>query len=428
MLPALAVLRRPGAAPMFAAGMLGRTAIGLAPLGVTFLVVGRTQSYALAGAVGASSTLSSAVVGRYTSRLVDRRGQARMIPRLLGGHLLAMLGLVAAVELGAPVPLWFLLAALGGALVVNLGAMTRARWAGIAHAPQARSAAFALESMSDEVAFMLGPPAATALALAVAPAVPVLVGLALLTAGALLLAVQRGTEPAPAPAPAGARGRLLRFAGMPVLCFLTMLMGLVFGTNTLTTVAFADMIGRPGLTGVLLAMFPAAALLGGAVLSVVPRRWSLTAQIRLALLALALALLPLPLVTSPVVFAVAALLAGLSVPAVMVGVFSLVPAVVPRDRLTEALALSVAGITVGVACASVLAGAIIDAHGPRWAFPVGALAAVLATAWFAARHHVVRAAEQAEHVAAQAEHAAASAAASGAPTAGTDLEPSLSPA
>jgi predicted MFS family arabinose efflux permease len=205
-------------------------------------------------------------------------------------------------------------------------------------------------------------------------------------------------------------------------------MGLVFGTNTLTTVAFADMIGRPGLTGVLLAMFPAAALLGGAVLSVVPRRWSLTAQIRLALLALALALLPLPLVTSPVVFAVAALLAGLSVPAVMVGVFSLVPAVVPRDRLTEALALSVAGITVGVACASVLAGAIIDAHGPRWAFPVGALAAVLATAWFAARHHVVRAAEQAEHVAAQAEHAAASAAASGAPTAGTDLEPSLSPA
>ncbi len=86
------MLRIRGAAPMFAAGLLGRMAVGLSPLGITFLVVGATDSYALAGAVGATSTLSIAVVGRYTSRLVDRFGQSRMIPLLLAGHVCAMVG------------------------------------------------------------------------------------------------------------------------------------------------------------------------------------------------------------------------------------------------------------------------------------------------------------------------------------------------
>jgi hypothetical protein len=383
---------------MFAAGMLGRTAIGLAPLGITMLVVGQTGSYALAGAVGATSTLSSALVGRYTSRMVDSRGQSRMIPWLLAGHVVAVLGLVASVLLGAPAPLWFVFAGLGGALVVNLGAMTRSRWARIVDSPPELSAAYALESMADEVAFMVGPPLATLLALTLAPVLPVLAGLVLLAAGALLLAGQRGTEPPPVPRPPGARrGRLFAVPGLAVLFVLMLLMGVVFGTNNLTTVAFAEAIGRPELTGLLLAVFPAAALLGGAVLSVLPRRWSLTTQIRVALATLALALLPLPLMTSATPFAGAALLVGLSVPAIMVGAFALVAALVPSERLTEALALSGAGITVGIASASTVAGLIIDAHGPRWAFPVSAVSAALALAWFTSRARVIRAAEGAAH-------------------------------
>jgi hypothetical protein len=379
---------------MFASGMLGRAAMGLAPLGITFLVVGQTGSYALAGAVGATSTVSSALVGRYTSRLVDRRGQSRMIPWLLTGHVTAVLGLVAGVLLGAPAPLWFLCAGLGGALVVNLGVMTRTRWARLTDSPAELSAAYSLESMADEVAFMVGPPAATLLALGIAPVVPVLAGLLLLGAGALLLRGQRSTEPAPVPAePGRPRGRLFAVAGMPVIFVLMLLMGVVFGTNNLTTVAFAEAIGRPELTGLLLAVFPAAALFGGALLSAMPRRWSLTAQIRTALVTLTLALLPLPLVASPGVFAVAAFLIGLSVPAIIAGAFALVAAVVPRARLTEALALSGAGITIGIATASTLAGALIDAHGPAWAFPVSGVSAALALVWFTARARTVRAAE-----------------------------------
>jgi MFS family permease len=182
---------------------------------------------------------------------------------------------------------------------------------------------------------------------------------------------------------------------MPVLFVLMLLMGVVFGTNNLTTVAFAESIGRPELTGLLLAVFPAAALLGGAVLSAVPRRWSLTAQIRLALMTLTLALVPLPFVASAGVFAVAAFLIGLSVPAIIAGSFALVAAVVPRARLTEALALSGAGITIGIATASTLAGALIDAHGPAWAFPVSGISAALALLWFTTRARVMSAAERA---------------------------------
>ncbi len=394
VLAAVHVLRRPGAMTMFASGMLGRAAMGLAPLGVTLLVVGQTGSYALAGAVGATATLSSALVGRYTSRLVDRRGQSRLIPWLLAGHVTAVLGLVAGVTLGAPAALWFLCAGLGGALVVNLGVMTRTRWARITDSPAELSAAYSLESMADEVAFMVGPPLATLLALSLAPVVPVLVGLLLLGAGALLLRGQRSTEPAPVPVRRGRpRGRLFAVAGMPVLFVLMLLMGVVFGTNNLTTVAFAESIGRPELTGLLLAVFPAAALLGGAVLSAVPRRWSLTSQIRVALVTLTLALLPLPFVGTPGAFAVAAFLIGLSVPAIIAGAFALVAVVVPRARLTEALALCGAGITIGIASASSLAGALIDAHGPAWAFPVSGVGAVLALLWFTLRARAMRAEE-----------------------------------
>lgn len=397
VLPALDVLRLRGAVPMFAAGMLGRTALGLAPLGITFLVVGASGSYAVAGAVGATSTLSAALVGRYTSRLVDRFGQSRMIPRLLALHVTAVLSLLAAVSLGAPPAAWFALAALGGASTVNLGAMTRSRWARITHTPAHLSAAYSLESMADEVAFMLGPPLATVLALTLAPAVPVLLGLGLLAVGSVLLAGQRRTEPAPAPVVAGSQGgRLFANPGMSVLFFLMLLMGIVFGTNNLTTVAFAESIGQPELTGLLLSVFPAASLLSGAVLAAVPRTWSLTTQIRVALTTLTVSLLPLAFISSPIAFAASAFLVGLSVPAIMVGSFALVAAAVPRSRLTEALALSTAGITVGIASAGSLAGFIIDAHGPHWAFPVSALAAALGLIWFLTRSTVLRRVESAD--------------------------------
>lgn len=397
MLPAARVLRAPGAGQMFAAGALGRMAIGLAPLGVTFLVVGQTGSYALAGAVGATSTMSGALAARYTARLVDLRGQSRMIPRLLAGHLLASVGLLGSVLLGAPKPVWFLLAGLAGALVVNLGAMTRTRWARIVTDAPSLSAAYSLESMADEVAFMIGPPLATLLAFWIAPAVPVLVGMLLMATGSLLLAGQRATEPPSATPISSERSgvRLFAIPGMSALFVLMLLMGVVFGTNSLTTVAFAASIGRPDLTGLLLAVFPSAALVGGAVLSVVPRRWSLTTQIRLALVTLAVALVPLAVITDPVIFAICAFLIGLSVPAIMVGSFSLVAAVVPRARLTEALSLSGAGITVGIALSSTLAGLIIDAHGPAWAFPISAISALLGLVWFASRASSVRVAEDA---------------------------------
>jgi MFS family permease len=370
-------------------------AMGLAPLGLTFLVVERTGSYAVAGALGAASTLSGAVVGRYTSRLVDRHGQSTMIPWLLTGHLLFSLALIISVEASTAVALWLVLAGLSGALMVNLGAMTRTRWAGMVEDGPSLSSAYSLEAMADEMAFMLGPPLATMLAIWIAPIVPVLAAMALTTAGALLLAMQRRTQPPPSAkgVDQGAGTRFFAMPGLPVLFVLMLLMGIVFGTNGLTTVAFAASIGRPELAGFLMAVFPAAALLGGAILTVLPRRWSLTTQIRVGLVMQTAALVPLGLVSSPVVFAICAFLIGLSIPAIMVGSFSLVAALVPKGRLTEALSFSGAGITLGMALSSTLAGVIIDAHGPSWAFPVSAISAAIATSWFNVRLRQMRGAE-----------------------------------
>ena len=59
--------------------------------------------------------------------------------------------------------------------------------------------AFALEAVLDEVVFIVGPVLVTFLATAIHPALGLTVSAVIGLVGAVLLAVQRGTQPPPAP-------------------------------------------------------------------------------------------------------------------------------------------------------------------------------------------------------------------------------------
>jgi MFS family permease len=395
------VFRRPGVAPMMLAGILGRLPMGMVGLGLTLLIVSQADSYALAGAVAATMTISLAIIGPYNARLVDRIGQRRAIPLLLAVHVSAYLLLAAAVSFSWPTATWFLLAALAGSSAPNLGAMTRARWVGIARSGSERSSAFAVESVADELSFVVGPVIASTLAIAVAPTAPILVGMLALAIGGLWLAAQRRTAPAPggssdAPRP---KGHVVRTPGLGSLFLMMLAMGAMFGALHVSVVAYSQATA-PALTGVLLAAMSFGSLLSGIALGATTRRWTLTGQVRVGSVTLTAAILPLAFISAPMVFAGMAFLLGLNFSVVMIGSFGLAERMTPRSRITEGLALMGSGLSLGMAAGTALAGVIIDTAG---ASPALGLAAVFATTamvvfWSTARSTSSRerAADQAE--------------------------------
>ena len=157
--------------------------------------------------------------------------------------------------------------------------MVRTRWAGVARGPDELSSAFALESTLDEVAFVLGPPLATALAVAVAPWSAIVTGLLLAASGALALAAQRSTEPDPPREPRCTAPAVWRSGTLQVLTLLMVLMGAIFGALEVSTVAFRAGGRRCGPLGGSWACSPCPADLTGLYLGARPGGWPLSGQV-----------------------------------------------------------------------------------------------------------------------------------------------------
>ena len=346
-------------------------------LALTLLVVAETGSYALAGAVAASVTLASAVGGPVGASLADQHGQHRVLPPLLLAHIASVAALTVCVLAATPVWLWLLLGALAGLTGPNLGAMVRARWAGVVEGPRELTSAFALESTLDEVAFVLGPPLATALAVVIAPWSAIAASLLLAATGGLALAAQRRTEPPRAPRSAHRGPSVLRSPTLRVLTLLMVLMGAVFGALEVGTVAFAREREMVGATGWLLGLFALSSGLVGLYLGARPGSWRLPRQVLGGTAALTVATATLPLSDTAIPYGAGMFASGLGVSAVLIGSLQLIEQSVPRARLTQALAVAIAGIQVGSALAAALAGALIDRGGATWGLAVGSVAAAL---------------------------------------------------
>ncbi len=374
------IFRHPGAPAMTSAAFVGRLPMAMFGLAVTLLVVGQTGSYGKAGAVGAAITLCASAGGPIGARLADRHGQHRVLPPLVLTSSAAMTVLTLAVLAGTPTWTWLVVAGLAGLTTPNLGAMIRSRWAHVADDPAELGTAFAMESTLDEVAFVVGPPAATALAVSIAPWSAVAAGVLLSTSGTLALAGQRRTQPPAVRAARVAGQSFLRSGTLWVLTLLLVLMGGVFASLEVSTVAFARERGIGGWTGVLLALFALGSALTAVVLGLQPTRWRLVPRLVAGAAVLAASTAVLPFLHAAHTYAVGMTVSGLGVSAVLISSLQLIERALPRERLTEALALAIAGINVGVAGSVALSGVLIDRGGSSHGLAVGSGAALLGIA------------------------------------------------
>jgi MFS family permease len=372
-----AVLATPGALRFCVAGAVGRMPMAMFSLGSLLLVAALTGRYGLAGLVSAAGSVGYAVCGPQFARLADRYGQGRVLRPAAVVFTVATAVFVTCAELRAPA--WAVLAtgALAGAAMPSLGSMVRARWSALLGSGPGLGTAYALESVVDELVFVVGPAVVTLLATEVQPAAGVITAAVACALGTLALAGQVSTEPAAHPVPAarpGARRRARRLPspGLVTLVPTVVFLGAMFATIDLSTVAFAQQHGHKALAGLILGTYALGSAVGGIWYG--SRPWRAPLERRFAV---TLGLTVAGVATFWVVPGLAALaavifVAGLTISPTLIAAFSLVERQARPGRRTEGMAWVSSAASVGIAAGSAFAGQVVDAGGARWGYGLAA--------------------------------------------------------
>jgi MFS family permease len=168
--------------------------------------------------------------------------------------------------------------------------------------------------------------------------------------------------------------------------------GFSFGAVEVALPAFAQSHGRPGLAGVLVALWSIGSIAGGLLYGARPRRSSLASvHVRMAM-ALPFGFLPLALAGSPLAMAALAPFAGLAIAPLIATRNELAGAIAPDGARTEAYTWPLTALVAGIALGSAAAGAIADAASWQAAVLVGAAAAALSAMVSAGRRRTLDAA------------------------------------
>lgn len=385
------VLSRSAAWRFSLTAMIARLPISISTLGIVLLVTGLGHSYGLAGALSATYTICNGLSSVVQGRLIDRLGQALVLPVVGVLYGVGLVGLVTSLESGWPQAVAFGSTALAGAAYPPMGSVVRARWSHVLKGrPVDVQTAYALESVIDEVIFIIGPTVATVLATQWHPWAGL--GLALLTGlpGTIALALQRSTQPVPHLASHGSGPRpAMPWVPVIVLAAVSLALGSMFAAAEVSTVAFSSEQHAKSYAGALLACWALGSMLSGLVTGTFHWRRPPTFRVRVGSLMLALVMTPMSFVGSMVGMGLALFVAGFAIAPTLIASMSAVEAGVPTARLTEGIAIIHTGLAAGLAPGAALAGLVIDAHGASPSYLValggGAVAALaslaLPTSW-----------------------------------------------
>lgn len=352
-------------------------------LSIVWLVRSATGSYATAGLVTGAFAVADALAGPQAGRLIDRYGQNRVLPPAVLAHAAAVATLVLSAVHDAPGWLLAVAGALVGATLPQLSAVALARWSALLDGPRrpALPAAYALESLSNSVAYLIGPALVSTIAAAGRPVLGTLGAATLTVAGGGVLALQRRTAPAVAARDDHRphhRRALLR-PGFLLLVGVNTSIGAFFGTMAIAVTAFAVERHRPGLAAVLFAASNGTGLLSVLLYGLRPWRPHPRRQLAAAGTVLGLGSLPLLAAASLPAVTAGVLLTAVAVPVVLVLASVLAETVVTRGVLTEAFAWLGSASAAGSALAATIAGVAVDSRGAQGGLTV-AVAAACATA------------------------------------------------
>lgn len=378
------VFRVPGAARFFVPAAVARLGAAMSGLGVMWAAQGPSASFGRAGAAVGAFAIADAVAGPQVGRLIDRRGQRRVVPATASVFVVASFGLVLA---HGSVPVMIGLAALAGATVPPVGALAAARWRKALGPSPLLPAALSLEGSLNDVVFLVGPILVTTLGATVAPWLGLVTAVSLVAAGIAGLVTARESEPVPNRSftGAGGRRRVRSAAGVLVdprlvnrrvlaLFAVNLAIGLFFGGIGVAITAFALAHDAGAWAGVITAVAGTVSLGAGLVHGALEKpdpRVMIVAGTVLAVGCAALASVP----NLPTMFAGYAVVGG-CVALVLIPASVLLRAATVSAVYTQAMTWMNSASALGIALGAPVVGHVVQRHG--WAAGFLVLAALTA--------------------------------------------------
>jgi len=368
----------PGSLSFTFAGLLARLPLPMTGIGLITLIAQLQQSYALAGAVSASFVLTYALVSPQLSRWVDIYGQRRVLPWASLVSIAGMLLILIISQQQYHAGFLFAGAILTG-FMPSISAMIRARWTALYRDKPQLQTAYSLETVFDEVTFIIGPPVAVGLAVLWFPEAGLLTAAIFLLLGVLALVLLKGTEPPLTSVLRNQEGNksVIRLAAVQRLTLLMIALGTIVGTVDIVSVAFARMIEQPAAASLVLSAYATGSCLAGLFFGA--RQFSLSLPRLLLLAGGTTALTSLSLLWVGSIYSLTWWIfwAGVAFAPTMIIAMSLVERAVPEQSTTEGMTWLLAGLNIGVALGAALSGYFIDQSGVISGFVIASIGGVM---------------------------------------------------
>lgn len=363
----------------FPIAFLGRLPFAMTTVGVLALVVAVRGSIAEGGLASAASGVATAVLAPLIGGLADRHGQRGV---LLGCSLLtigALALLLVVVYSDAPPAAVAGAALLVGGCVPQVGPFSRSRMAhrarGIEDSGRTVSAVMSVESVADEASFVLGPVLVGALTTLATPWAPLALSAALTAIFPVAFALHPSGRQVPSPARTESRRASVLTVRIAVLVAAMTLVGAVFGATLTALTGFMEDRGAGAQTGIIYGAMSVGAIAIAIVAGALPRRFALPDRWLTFTVLAAGGVGALILVGGVAGAALALLVAGCGVGAVLVTLFSIGAAEAPAGRTTTVLTVLQSSLTVGQALVLAVVGLVVERAGSGAGFLL-ALAAV----------------------------------------------------
>lgn len=372
-------LGRPHVARLLVVAFLARMPLGMVALAMLMFLRDVLGNFALAGTAVGINFFAIACAAPVQGRLIDRFGPAPIL-RITGVvQPLALAALFAAGAKGAPFAVIAALAAVAGLFASPITTLTRTLWRHLFEREEERRTAFALDSITVELNFTLGPAIIAAVLASSGPrwafglAIATVVLSIVLYLGSGALAHFQRVE---------AEDRhLLGPLTEPRLwvVFLAMFgITVTFGVLEVGYPAFATSLGTPALAGVLLALNALGSATGGVIYGGTHFKSSVERQFAACMVMLSVPFVLHALWIGPAAYGVLAFLSGALIAPTLTAHAVLVSRLAPPQYATEAFTWSSTFIVSGIGAGMAVGGMLAEGPGIPVMF-AGAAALILAT-------------------------------------------------
>lgn len=366
------IFTAPGSIAFSSTGFLARMPMSMISIGLMTMFAVKGESYSDAGYIAASYVLSNAFLAPQISRLADLYGQARIAWPATIISVISLCILLTLAQYNAPLYLLIFAAIMTG-FMPSFGSFVRTRWSKIYGGSGLLRAAFAFESIMDEIIFMVGPIIAIMLTNHFFPAAgPLSAGLIMLI-GCFLFTSQKATEPKPYGRQAQKTSSVIRLRSIQLLAILLFFVGTIFGTAEITDVALAKSLNQAAYTPLPLVFYAFGSFIAGITYGALPIKMALSRQLLWSVLITLLTTIPMLLVRDLWDLSIVLFIAGATCSPTIIISMSLVESIVPIEKLTEGMSWAITGLATGVAAGAAFSGQLIDYFEPVSGFYIAVL-------------------------------------------------------